>query len=141
MHHHQTHLCNLLLMSNQEENLYNIKKLTNNDLAITFSTTFKSCFISRCFIFDPSISSSAKKRKSRGSSLNSLFSRTTEREKFKLFQLIWKSNSFSILIPFSSVSWPQFYIPRTSYTDRYLSNIFLFLSIILSWCFLLTAVT
>lgn len=50
--------------------------LTRRDLEMTFSTIFRSCFIGLCLVLEPSISSSAKKRNNRGSSLNSLFSNT-----------------------------------------------------------------
>lgn len=50
--------------------------LARRHLAMTFSTIFRSCFMGLCLVLEPSISSSAKKRKSSGSSLNSLFSKT-----------------------------------------------------------------
>lgn len=55
--------------------------LTSSDLAMIFSTIFRSCFIGLCLVLEPSISSSAKKRNRRGSSLNSLFSKTAKRQK------------------------------------------------------------
>lgn len=60
--------------------------LTSSDLAMTFSTIFRSCFMGLCLVLEPSISSSAKKRNRRGSSLNSLFSKTAKRQKTRFFR-------------------------------------------------------
>lgn len=49
---------------------------TKSDLEMTFSTIFRSCFMGLCLVLEPSISSSAKNRNNKGSSLNSLFSNT-----------------------------------------------------------------
>lgn len=62
---------------------YSHSSLTSRDLAMTFSTIFRSCFMGLCLVFEPSISSSAKKRNRRGSSLNSLFSRTVKEVRIK----------------------------------------------------------